>query len=57
MTPEEKAVAVEQMHFACRKVRLAIAVLEADVPPDESTQQRLAEAVALLNGVIEDMLG
>lgn len=44
----EKQILVEQMHLACRKVRLAIAVLEADVPVEESTETRLDEALALI---------
>lgn len=53
MTPEEKAIHIEAMHFACRKIRLAIAVLDADVPPDESTVQRLDEAVGIITEVAE----
>ena len=53
MTPEEKAIHIEAMHFACRKIRLAIAVLDADVPPDESTMQRLDEAVGIITEVAE----
>ncbi len=56
MSPEEKEVHIESMHLACRKIRLAIAVLDADVPPDESTVQRLTEAAALVTGVAEELL-
>jgi deoxycytidine triphosphate deaminase len=57
VTPEEKAVHIEAMHFACRKVRLAIAVLDADVPPDETTAMRLVEAVEILNNVALQIVG
>lgn len=53
MSPEEKAIHIEAMHFACRKIRLAIAVLDADVPPDESTVQRLVEAVEIIGTVAQ----
>ena len=53
ISTEEKAIHIEAMHFACRKIRLAIAVLDADVPPDESTVQRLDEAVKIIAEVAE----
>lgn len=56
MTPEEKEVHIEAMHFACRKIRLAIAVLDADVPPDESTVQRLTEAAEIVTKVAVELL-
>jgi len=56
MTPEEKAILIEQMHVACRKIRLAIAVLDADVPPDETTAQRLDEAAAIIVDVRKELL-
>lgn len=55
MTPEERNIQIEAMHLACRKVRLAIAVLDAEVPPDESTIARLDEALALLAEVRRDL--
>ena len=51
LTEAEKQEHIEGLHFACRKVRLAIAVLDADVPPDESTITRLDEAMVLLHDV------
>lgn len=48
MDEAAKQLHIERMHHACRLVRLAIAVLDADVPPDESTVKRLEEALALL---------
>ena len=55
MTPEEKQIHIEAMHFACRKVRLAIAVLDADVPPDETTVQRLDEAAEIITKVAQEL--
>ena len=56
MTPEEKQIHIEAMHFACRKVRLAIAVLDADVPPDETTLARLDEAIVILRTVRNNLV-
>lgn len=55
MSPEEKAIFIEQMHVACRKIRLGIARLDADVPMDESTLAQLSESVDILNKVIEGL--
>lgn len=55
MTPEEKAIQIEAMHHACRLVRLAIAVIEADVPIEESTAIRVDEAITILQKVAEDI--
>lgn len=53
LTPEEKQIHIEAMHHACRQVRYAIAVLDADVPADETTVARLAEAESAIRKVRE----
>ena len=56
LSPEERQIHIEAMHFACRKIRLAIAVLDADVPPDETTVQRLSEAREIIETVEKALL-
>jgi len=50
MTPDE---AIGKMHRACTQIRLAIAVLEKEVPPEESTIERLTTAMQILAEVRE----
>ena len=46
---------IGKMHRACTQIRLAIAVLEKEVPEGESTAERLAEATRILAEVREAM--
>lgn len=48
---------IGQLHRACTQIRLAIAVYEADVPEDQTTGRRLAEAVRLIKDVQEAIRG
>lgn len=52
---EKSLILVEKMHLACRKVRLAIARLEAEVPPGEESIICLDDAMKLLTEVRETM--
>ena len=46
---------IGKMHAACTQIRLAIAVLEKEVPAGESTVERLDAAVALIREVQAEM--
>lgn len=43
------------LHRACTQIRLAIAVYEKEVPPEESTIERLTTAMQLCAAVREDI--
>lgn len=51
MTPEEKQQYDDDLHLACRKLRLTIARLDGDAPDDESTVTLLAQAQRIIDGV------
>ena len=53
MSPEEAYVLIGKMHKACTQIRLAIAVLEEDVPAGETTIERLTEAMVIIAEVRE----
>ena len=57
MSPEDKAVYAGRLHLACREIRLAVAVLDKDdeVPPDEATVARLANATEILAYVTQEL--
>lgn len=46
---------IGKLHRACTQIRLAIAVYEKEVPPGETTGERLAEAVRLIGEVREEI--
>ena len=46
---------IGKLHRACTQIRLAIAVYEKEVPPEESTTERLSAAMVLLAEVREDI--
>lgn len=46
---------IGKLHRACTQIRLAIAVYEKEVPPQESTTERLAEAMRLVAEVREEI--
>lgn len=52
MTPDE---IIGKLHRACTQIRLAIAVYEKEVPPEESTTERLTAAMQLLAEVREEI--
>ncbi len=52
MTPDEL---IGKMHRACTQIRLAIAVLEKEVPEGETTVDRLTTAMQILAEVREDI--
>lgn len=54
MTPDE---IIGKLHRACTQIRLAIAVYEKEVPPEESTVERLSEAMRLCAEVREEING
>ena len=56
MTPEEKQRYGDDLHLACRKLRLAISRLDGDVPDDESTGALLVQAREIIDHV-EKRLG
>lgn len=51
MTPEEKQRYGDDLHLACRKLRLAISRLDGDVPDDESTETLLRDAREIIDRV------
>lgn len=48
---------IGKLHRACTQIRLAIAVYEKEVPAGESTAERLAEAIRLVEEVREEIDG
>ena len=50
MSPDEL---IGKMHRACTQIRLAIAVLEKEMPEGESTVERITEAMQILAEVRE----
>ena len=54
MTPDEL---IGKMHRACTQIRLAIAVLEKEVPEGESTLDRINDAMSILAEVREEIAG
>jgi hypothetical protein len=52
---ERRQILMEKMHVACRKIRLAIARLDAEVPPDEESVVMLDTAMNILAEVKETM--
>lgn len=52
MSPDE---VIGKLHRACTQIRLAIAVYEKEVPAEESTDERLAQAQLLIAEVRRDM--
>lgn len=46
---------IGKLHRACTQIRLAIAVYEKEVPPGESTTERLTEAMQIVAEVREEI--
>lgn len=53
MSPDE---VIGKLHRACTQIRLAIAVYEKEVPPEEATVERLREAKRLISEVEGEIL-
>ena len=47
---------IGKMHRACTQIRLAIAVYEKEVPPEESTVERLRVAKQIISEVEGEIL-
>ena len=46
---------IGKLHRACTQIRLAIAVYEKEVPEEESTAERLAEATRIVQEVRQEI--